>query len=107
MTIMKSPWFVLPIAGALLGATLLGLPGCSSQGEGLDKASATIDEAAGKEKKAIFDRAGGVFEKMTPEDRKKFNSYFKNEDDARKFWAVMQNPPTGDPAAGMKRVGPR
>jgi hypothetical protein len=107
MTIMKYLLVTMPVAGVLLGAMLFGLGGCSSQGAGLDKTSVAQDESAGKEKKAIFDRAGGDFDKMTPEDRKKFLSYFKSEDDARKFWTVMQNPPTGDSTPGKDRMGSR
>lgn len=51
-------------------------------------------EAEGKDKRAIFERAGGVYDSMTPADKTKFLSYFKSEADARKFWDLMAHPPS-------------
>ncbi len=50
---------------------------------------------SGEKKREIFNRANGEYDQMSPEDKKAFTSMFKNEEDARKAWSVMKNPPTG------------
>lgn len=87
-------WLILMILG-----TQLCLVGCSGGGKDPlnDPDYLKKSEEQGKEKRQIFLRSGGEYDKMSSEDRTKFLSFFENEEDAKAFWGIMKNPPGGAP----------
>jgi hypothetical protein len=70
--------------------------GCQPEGGAIDPAYMKTAEETGKVNREIFLRAGGDYDKMSPEDRTKFLSNFKNDEtQAKRFWDLMKNPPGG------------
>lgn len=98
---IQKPVALLLASLAFLGVLLTG-SGCSGgSGGGIDKDYMANAEEQGKEKRQIFLRAGGNYDAMSAEDRKKYLSFFENETFAKEFWAVMANPPTSaNPSSG-------
>jgi hypothetical protein len=80
------------VALLLVQIAVVGCSGGSSDPIN-DKDYLKKSEEQGKEKRQIFLRSEGEFDKMNTEDRKKFLSFFENESEARGFWEIMKNPP--------------
>ncbi len=79
------------------------LTGCSGgSGGALDQDYLERSKVEGPQKRAIFERAGGEYDKMNSEDKQKYLSFFKQEQDAKNFWELMKNPPrsVGVPSGG-------
>ncbi len=68
--------------------------GCQPEGGPIDPAYLKSAEETGKVNREIFVKAGGDYDKMTPEDRTRFLANFKNDEaQAKRFWDLMKNPP--------------
>jgi hypothetical protein len=87
-------WLIILVLAAQLG--VLGCSGGSKDPLN-DPDYLKKSEEQGKEKRQIFLRSNGDYEKMSAEDRTKFLSFFENEEDAKAFWGVMKSPPGGAP----------
>lgn len=76
--------------------------GCGdAQPQKLDDNYMKNGEAIGKERRDIFTRAGREYENMTPADKEAYLKTFEgNEEQAKRFWDLMKNPPgsTGMPS---------
>jgi hypothetical protein len=79
----------------LLGVLAISLQvGCGSGSKvELDADYMKTAEQQGKEKRAIFERSNRNFDSMSAADREKYLSFFPNEEDAKRFWDLMSNPP--------------
>lgn len=80
---------------------MLGIVGCGSKPQGgdllNDKAAQEKAVEVGKRKFEIFQKAGGDWDKMTPEDKKEYIGFHESEADAREYWNLQKNPPGGAP----------
>lgn len=95
--ISKKAMMLKTLACLVLVASLFGgvLSGCGSSE--MDEDYLQSGAELGQERREIFLRAEGQFDAMTPEDRQRYLSGFNNdEEQARRFWEFMANPPTGD-----------
>jgi len=89
-----------------MGALMLGMIGCGGPETGeLDKNYMASAEELGKTRREIFDKVKGDFEALTAEDKQKFINTFelKTEENARKYWEMIKNPPTGPLGSGAPR----
>ena len=87
---------------------VISASGCSSNGPQVDARSIAEGEARGKAKREIFLKAGGEYDKMSAEDKKKFLSFFNNETEAKNFWNLMKTPREStrlDPSSGSQAPG--
>lgn len=80
---------------AAMVAVALSGAGCGGPATGeVDKDYLQRAEQLGKQRREIFLRAEGNYDAMSAEDRKAYlDSFDGNEENARKFWYLMKNPP--------------
>lgn len=86
-----------------IGILVLGLAiGCGPSTGELDDAYMADAEQIGKARREIFVRAEGNFDSMSAEDREAYLRGFDgNEENAKRFWDLMKNPPTSAAPSGM------
>lgn len=78
--------------------------GCGSQSEPNPQVESNRVESAKKMREA-FDRTGGNYEQMTAIEKEEFIKLFNGkEEDARRAWEFMKNPP-GGPTQGTRPTG--
>lgn len=82
---------------AAFSSTVL-IAGCGAQGQATDEAYVKQAEAKAGDIRAIFDKVGGKWEALTPEDKSAFVANFKDEAEAKSAWELMLNP---KPRGGM------
>jgi hypothetical protein len=76
--------------------------GCGSGPGKLDENYMKNAEQIGTERREIFGRANGNFDAMTSGDRKSYlDSFDGKEEDARRFWEMMANPPSSSTPSGL------
>jgi hypothetical protein len=82
-------------------ACLFALTGCSASAPEVDKAYLKTAAETGKDVRAMFDRAGGDYQKLSPEERERYvKSFGGDEKAAQEFWGKMKsgNVSSGGPA---------
>lgn len=82
---------------AAVAASML-LVGCGAEGQAVDQSYMAKAEAKAGDIRVIFDKVGGKWEAMTPEDKAAYVANFKDEAEAKAAWDVMLSPP---PRGGM------
>lgn len=88
---------ILILGMAAIAAGVL-LTGCGAEGQAVDKDYMAKAEAKAGDIRVIFDKVGGKWDAMTPEDKAAFVANFKDEAEAKAAWDVMLSPP---PRGGM------
>jgi hypothetical protein len=87
-----------------LSALAAVLVGCGSGPVQMDEGYMKNAEQIGTQRREIFVRADGEYDKMTPEDRQVFLKTFDNkEEDAKRYWGVMKNPPNSSMPSGINQ----
>jgi len=78
------------------------LAGCNDAGpQKLDENYLKNAEEVGKHRRELFVKSNGNMDALSAEDRAAYVKEFKSEDDAKKFWDLMKNPPTSSRPSGM------
>ena len=93
---------ILILSMAALTAGMM-LAGCGAEGQAVDKDYMAKAEAKAGDIRVIFDKVGGKWDAMTPEDKASFVANFKDEAEAKAAWDVMLSPP---PRGGMSAPAP-
>ncbi|MFM9872696.1 MAG: hypothetical protein ACKVQS_04425 [Fimbriimonadaceae bacterium] len=86
---MKALWIMLMALAMVIPAALTG---CGSDTK-LDTQATIMDVDVAKNSRTMFDKYGGDYTKLTPEDKATYLEYYKgDEEKAKKIWDLMANP---------------
>lgn len=104
MQSMKNVFAV--VAGLLAVGGILA--GCNDAGpQKLDENYMKSGEELGKQRRDLFMKAGGDYEKLSAEDKAAYLKSFNNDEtQAKNFWTLMANPPSSGVRPGMPGTAP-
>lgn len=87
-------WIVVALSALLL---LAPLTGCGADQKLEEKSFMSVEDT--KANRELFDKVGGDYDKLTPEDKAAYLKRFDNDESrGAKMWDLMKNGPGGGPS---------
>lgn len=90
---MKNVISNLLLVLVLVAAIALG--GCSSGPQPIDQDFVKKSTENAKSLRSVFDAAGGDYTKIPESEKTKLIELYQSEDNLKKVWETMKNPPIG------------